>query len=224
MFIPTPSDGGGDFKPCPEGTHAAVCIRVCDMGSRLKTYQGQEARMVHEVLISWELTDEKMSDGRPFVVSKNYTWTMSEKGNLRKDLEGWRGAKFTAQDFGNFDIKVLLGKGCLVSVTHSDVGERTYANVSSVSKLMKGMQLPEPVNTPQYIWLNVDRFDEAAFTALSDGLKNKIMATPEYGEIKRRLDTVKAARTTGKVTNGPSAAPIPSHPSSSGTYDEDIPF
>jgi hypothetical protein len=227
MFIPTPQDAGGDFKPCPEGTHAAICIRVCDMGSRMKAYQGQDPKMVHEVLLSWELIDEKMSDGRPFIVSKNYTWSMSEKANLRKDLESWRGAKFTQADFGKFDIKNLLGKACLVGVTHTEVGERTYANVATVSKPMKGMTFPDPVNVPAYIWLNVDRFDETAFNALGDGLKGKIMQTPEYQEVKRRLDTIAAARQPasqplrGTVSSG---APIPSHAASASTYDDDIPF
>jgi hypothetical protein len=38
-----------------------------------------------------------------------------------------------------FDLEAVIGANCLLNITHNQVGDRTYANVSSVNPLMKGM-------------------------------------------------------------------------------------
>lgn len=102
MHLPQPSDA--EFELAPAGTHIAVCYRVIDLGTQETTFKG-EVKHQHKILISWEIPDEKMKDGRPFTIGKRYTWSMSEKANLRNDLESWRG-KFTAADFGPNGFKI----------------------------------------------------------------------------------------------------------------------
>jgi hypothetical protein len=181
-----PKSESGDFKPVPAGTHLGLCIKVIDLGTQ-ETKFGPK----RQVKIVWELPEERMDDGRPFIVSKNYTFSGHEKSNLRKDLEAWRGMPFRDSDFGEggFDIRNLLGKGCLVGVTHSENDGKTYANVTSVSKVMKGMQTPAPENEITFVWLKpADKFDPEAFESLSDKLKDFIRKSPEFRDLQQSPD------------------------------------
>ncbi len=185
MQIPKPSEGGGEFELAPAGTHLAVCYRVIDLGTQETVWEGQ-TKHAHKVLVCWELSDEKMADGRPFIVQKRYTWSMHEKATLRKDLEAWRGVGFVEKDFkpGGFDIKNILGKACVLSVVHTESNNgKTYANVASVGKLMKGQTAPAQINPSVYLWLHRDRWDSAVYASLSDGVKSTIAKSPEYQEL-----------------------------------------
>src|SRR6185295_11438565 len=107
MQIPRPNET--EFELAPAGTHMAVCYRVIDLGTQSGTYMGKP-KSQHKILVSWELPDEKMKDGRPFTIGQRYTWSMSEKATLRKHLEAWRGVPFTDADFGvdGFDVKNII--------------------------------------------------------------------------------------------------------------------
>lgn len=180
MHIPEPNDK--QFELPPAGTHLAVCYRVIDLGTQNSTYMGQPKRQ-HKIMVSWELPDEKMADGRPFTIGQRYTWSMSEKAALRRDLESWRGVPFIEKDFGKggFDIKNIIGKACLLNVVHSDSNGKQYANIAAISRLMKGQSAPgQTANEPVYLWLHEERWDSAVFSKLSDGLKAVIMKSPEY--------------------------------------------
>src|SRR5260221_10547348 len=154
MHLPAPNER--DFESPPAGTHLAVCYRVIDLGTQDSSYNGQQKRQ-HKVLVSWELPDEKMADGRPFTISQRYTWSMSEKAALRRDLESWRGKPFSDADFGDqgFDIRKLLGVGCLLTIVHTAKNGKTYANITSIARLMKGMSTPNSINPHAYLWINV---------------------------------------------------------------------
>lgn len=184
MYLPAPTES--NFTPVPAGTHLGICYRVLDMGTQQSTFNG-ETKSAHKVLLTWEIPDERMDDGRPFSISQSYTWSMHEKATLRKALEAWRGQAFTERDFGpsGFDIKNVLGKACTLSVVHTIKNGSTYANIASIGKVMKGVTVPELTNPIVYSWLHDGRFDAAAFASLSSGLQSKIMASPEYIELMK---------------------------------------
>src|SRR5690348_4735844 len=205
-YLPEPQE----FELAPAGTHLATCFRLIDLG----TQPGGQYGPLHKIMISWELPDEPMKDGRPFSVSGWYTWSMGEKANLRKLLESWRGQPFIESDFKGpkrFDVKSVLGKSCLLTIVHNDKGEKTYANVSHASKLMKGQTAPPIINKVSYVWLTPDRFDASAFDALPDGLKTKIIQSPEYKKL------IGAAPTNGHADYN-EANPPPAD------LNDDIPF
>lgn len=187
MHLPAPNET--DFELPPAGTHIGVCYRVVDLGTQEGSYMGQPKKQ-HKVLVSWELPDEKMSDGRPFTISQRYTWSMSEKATLRKHLESWRGKKFMDSDFGpnGFNIKNVVGVPCLLTITHADKGDKHYANVTTVAKLMKGMQAPPATNEQVYLWLNPGLWSPDVFHKLSQGLQGTIMQSPEYRDLANGHD------------------------------------
>lgn len=181
MSLTISSDGGGNFEMAPAGTHTATCYRIIDLGTQKTNWQGQE-KAQHKVLIAWELTgDDKMADGRPFSVSKRYTASLHEKAGLRKDLESWRGRKFTADELKAFNISKLLGISCMLCVTHDEKeGGKTYVNVSSVMGMPKGTTVPPLVNERVHFDLDPKQFDKAVYDKLSDNLRATIAMSPEF--------------------------------------------
>jgi len=173
-------NGQGDFPITPEGTYVGRCFKIIDIGTQTQTgmYGTNEQ---HKVMISWELLDDdvKMEDGRPFAISQFYTVSLHEKATLRKDLEAWRGKKFTDEELEGFDLKNVLGVYCMLQVVHSSDGK--YANMNSIMGY-KG-EKPAPVN-PNVVF-DIDNPDMKLFESFSDNMKAKIMAAPEWN---KRLD------------------------------------
>lgn len=179
-IIASDNGGGGDFSPTPQGTHLAICNMVVDLGKQPIEYQGQQSTK-HQVYLRWELPHERMDwkdkDGTerngPRVIGKTYTLSLSEKANLRKDLEAWRGRAFTAEELKGFDISKLLGVPCMVTVVHSEKGGKTYANVSGVTGVPKGMAKPDGCECGILIYDddNLDQYD-----ALPEWLQKKVDA------------------------------------------------
>lgn len=203
--LPAPNDSG-NFEPVPEGTHLALCYRVIDLGTQQSSYQGAPRR-THKVLVSWEIPGELMSNGDPYTIHQRYTWSMSEKALLRQHLESWRGKKFTESDFGpqGFNIKNLLGIACLLTVVHEKKDGKTYSNIGSISKLMKGMETPPAFNTPIYLWLTPP-IDPNVLALLSQGLQETIRKSPEYSEATK--------------TKAPHFEPVSDEPPPVGSVDD----
>lgn len=144
-IIAKASGDGGNFEPAPAGTYRAVCVDVVDLGVLDVSWQGQTKRQ-HKINVAWVI-DEEREDGKPFMVFKRYTLSLSEKASLRKDLESWRGRKFTREEEMGFDVETVVGKSCVLGVAHAEKSGTTYANVTSISPLMKGMQaMPVPAD------------------------------------------------------------------------------
>jgi hypothetical protein len=130
-----------------------------------------------------------MSDGRPFIVSKTYTWSMSDKAGLRKDLESWRGKEFNDADFDaktGFQINAILGKPCLLNIKHETKADgNVRAHIDSISRLPKGMSVGKAENPLTYVWLSLEEFDFNQFNTLGEYHKETITKSPEYGAIVR---------------------------------------
>jgi hypothetical protein len=171
----TAKDAGGDFELTPAGTHLAICYMVADLGHQETSYG-----MKPKIVIGWELPAELMTDGRPFGASQIYTLSLSEKANLRKDLEAWRGRPFTDAELDGFDVKNVLGKPCTLTIVHNKNGDKTYANIASVAGVMKGMQVPERVN--DLLYFNMDEPDRAVLQRLPKWVQTKIAAAHDAPE------------------------------------------
>ncbi len=174
MGLTVSESSGSTFKSAPAGTHLARCVRLIDIGTQHGEYQGKPT-VRRQMIVMWELPQELMDDGKPFVASKFYTASLGEKASLRKDLEAWRGRAFSAEELAGFDMRTILGKVCMLSVVGKDNGG---TKVGGVMAAPKGTQLPAAVNTPYSF--DIDEWDENAFQGLSDGIKGLIQASDEY--------------------------------------------
>jgi hypothetical protein len=167
------TEGNGKaFEKHPAGTPVATLIKIIDIGSQEVTWQGA-VKLSHKIRFVWEST-ELMTDGRPFIVQRDFTASLNSKGNLRPFLEGWRGRAFTEAELAGFDPKVLIGMPCLLSL----VEDGEYTNINSVMRLPKGMQAPKIVGDT--VFFSLAEFDITVFNSLSEKVKEKIMKSPEY--------------------------------------------
>jgi hypothetical protein len=166
----------------PAGNHLARCYGMVQIGTIIEEqgiYKGKEA---HKVRISWETPHECHDFGQglqPFAIHKEFTLSMNEKATLRKMLESWRGKSFTEDEAKAFDITKLLSKPCMINVIHkTSSSNNTYADISSIATLPKGLECPAQVNAS--IELSFDNWNGALFDSLPDFLKDKIKKSKEY--------------------------------------------
>jgi len=184
MAIIANSNGGGkDFQPVEAGTYTARCYSMIHIGTITEDVMGQKKEM-NKVRLTFELPTEmkvfKEENGeQPQVIGKDFTLSMHEKAGLRKFLSSWRGKAFTDDEAKAFDITKLLGVACTLGITHkvSKTG-KTYAEISSVSTLMKGMAIANQIN-PSFEF-SVAEFDQAKFDALPQFIRDKVITSREY--------------------------------------------
>jgi hypothetical protein len=185
MLIPYPPESGS-FKTVPAGSYPAICYRVIDLGTQESVFN-DERKELRKVMLSFEIRDVECitDDGKPLTISQRYTLSMHEKSTLRKHLEAWRAKPFEKADFRKFNIRTMLGEACMVSVIHSTNNDKVFANISSISKLPKGLEAGALQSEQVYLSLTPDEFDRGVFDGLSDSIKSTIMKSPEY----RRLSS-----------------------------------
>jgi hypothetical protein len=184
------SDNSKEFKIAPAGLHMARLYSIIDLGHQSVEWAG-ESKIMHKVVFTWELHGDddaglplKTDDGKPLIVSKRYTVSLGDQARLRQDLEAWGNKKMTAEDRKNFDLKGLLGRFCMVNITHSEDGK--YANISGISPVPSALRAvqPEGVNSPLHFWLA--EFDQAKYDALPKYYREKITESSEWRGQKQR--------------------------------------
>lgn len=178
-----PENKSSDFQIAPAGNHTAVCFEVIDLGTQEVEWQGQKKQQ-RKVMIGWELPDERMDDDRPFIISNRYTFSVYERAKFRQHLESWRGKKFEESDFGpdGFDVKNLIGKGCLLNVIHTESNGKTYANISSIATMPKSMKTPDLENEPVYF--SFEEYDENVLKSLPEWIQETISKSPEFQSVQ----------------------------------------
>lgn len=179
-----PAKAGGDFEVAPAGNHVAICNAIVDLG--LQPGSGMYPDPKHQVYLRFELPTETMSyqkDGAtvtgPMSIGRSFTASMSEKANLRKFIESWFGKKFpTDEAAADFDMKAVLGRKCLLNVTHAEKGGKTYANINNATPIPKGMSTDYPQHNAS-LYFSLGEPDAATFDALPKWLKEKIQGRLE---------------------------------------------
>ena len=150
----TARNKGGSLTPIPQDLHLAVCYAIYDIGTQ---FSERYSKSIHKVIIIWELPEclgeFEMEDGTkkklPRSISKRYRLSLHEKADLRKDLENWRGRKFTDEELKGFDLKKLLGVPCQIQVVHNTVNGQIYSNISAITKVPTGTKV-QPVNPHKF--------------------------------------------------------------------------
>ena len=207
--MPLIATKGEDRPLAPAGTHLAICYMVLDLGIQKTSFEGQDGQ-THKCFVGWELPNEKMDDGRPFVISKEYTVSVSPKSNLYADLVSWRGREFTDEELGGFDIFNVMGAPAMLSVVHKTSKKgNNYAAVGAVSKAMKGMEIPKPENP-------LIKFSLSDGTPMPEGI---------YDWLKDKINSRVADNWAefNEAHDGPSRTPIPNDMGEP-DIDSEIPF
>jgi hypothetical protein len=173
----------------PAGNYIARCYQMIEIGTVDEFVMGKPVR-AKKVRIGWELPTElkvfrEEKGEQPLVISKEYTLSMNEKANLRKDLKSWRGKDFTEDEAKSFDITKLIGAPCMLNIIHKPkVSDPTlvYEQIAGITPMPKGMKAPGPIN-PVFV-LSYDSFDQELFNVLPDFIKTKMQGSLEFDLMK----------------------------------------
>lgn len=199
------NSGGGDFKKVPAGAFIARCYSIIDLGTQTQNGQFGEST-AHKLRLGFEVFGED-EDGSPLTVSfkgetkpmtidKEYTVSMHEKANLRKELSAWRGKPFTDDEAKAFDVSALLGQYCMLNVAHKAAGNgKVYANIAGITPVPGALKNAKPQGVHALVKFDIDQPNMIMFEALPEFLQNKIKSAPEWDRNSRQpeLSTANAA-------------------------------
>ena len=178
---------GSNFPPVEEGTFQAVCYSVVDLGTQFSEYFKSSA---HKVLITWEIPELRIDIERddkpvnlPRAISKQYTLSLNDKSNLCKDLAAWRGKSFTAEELEGFDVLTIAGANCLLGIIHTQKDNKTYANVATVTKLMKNMPKLKPESPIVTYSMDTDGLEFSDL--IPEWVQNIIKKSEEFRGVKK---------------------------------------
>jgi hypothetical protein len=172
----------------PAGNYVARCYKMIEIGNVPTEYLGVE-KLSHKVRIGWELPTElkvfKQENGeQPLVIEKEYTLSLADKSNLRKDLKSWRGKDFTELEMDNFDITKLIGTPCMLNIIHvagKKDPTKMYQAIGSVSPVPKGLECPKQIN--ETFIFDFENYNQEKFNSLPDFIKNQIIESEEFKAI-----------------------------------------
>lgn len=174
----------------PAGNYIARCYQMIEIGTISEIILGKQ-QVLKKVRIGWELPLEKRvfreeNGEQPLVISKEYTLSMNEKANLRKDLKSWRGKDFTEEEAREFDITKLIGVPCMLNIIHKPTKSdptRIFEEISGITSIPKGLAVPAQIN--KNFVLSYDSFDKVLFDSLPDFIRNKMQGSLEYAAINQ---------------------------------------
>lgn len=178
------------YEPIEEGTHLARCVKMVHIGTIEESFGNDEPKPKNKVFISWEfptmLIEEGDYKGQTRLISKEYTLSLNSKSTLRKHLDAWRGKAFTAEEALAFDIAKLAGVPCMITVTHTEKGDKKYANISGISGIPKGINAPDQIHPTMLI--NATNVEDNK-DHVPDYILEKLYTSKEYIELHGPTET-----------------------------------
>jgi hypothetical protein len=150
-FAPKPTVA--NYTLAPSGTFVARCCQVIYLGQHEETYQGQPKGLVSKLRIAFELPTElhEFQPGKPepFMIGREYSYSLGERATLRQHAESWRGGVYTTEELGLFDPMKMLGRPALITITHKAKPDgRKVAKLDNVTGMPKGMTCPNAILEP----------------------------------------------------------------------------
>lgn len=158
MSMIAKSEGTSNIKRLEDGVYTAISSMLIDLGVQNSEKYGKSSR---KFIIVWNIENEyiEVNDKKlPRVMSKEYTMSLGEKSNLRKDLQAWRGKQFTAEELDGFNLINILNKGCQLQILNTENNGKTYTNIVSIMALPKGLEVTKLDQTIVF-----DTYDESTW-------------------------------------------------------------
>lgn len=127
--------GKSEFTPMPAGTYEARVSRIVELGSQKAkapyhlTADGKPRRPQTKLSFTFELPYEVVDingETVPRLAFKIMSASLHEKSHLSKIVA-------SAGISGKFNINKLLGTAVSLSITNTEKGGKTYANVDAIS-------------------------------------------------------------------------------------------
>jgi len=141
-----------------DGVYTAISSMIIDLGLQRNEKFDKDQR---KFLMVWEIIGETITIGEetlPRIMSKEYSYSLGEKSNLKKDLEAWRGQAFTEEELKGFNLLNVINRGCQLQIINKESNGKTYNNIAGIMALAKGMQVEPLIKTT--IFDTEDKVDE----------------------------------------------------------------
>ena len=190
------------FKPHPIGQYVGQCVDTIDLGEKVQDFPGSTPYLAQTCALVFRTGERNEETGEYIDIAREYTVSMGEKANLRKDLERWRGKSYTKEQIeAGVPLDKLTGNHALLTVSHRTSGKgRVYANITAI------------VGVPKQMAATVAQYD--------DYVRAEYWATKkqEYAEAAakfREESTAKPARSGTEFEGFPDAL---------ADEDDDLPF
>lgn len=145
------SEGNTSIPKLENGVYTAISSMLIDIGMQRSILDSNVRR---KFIMVWNIVGEFIEVNKeqlPRVMSKEYTLSLNEKSNLRKDLQAWRGQAFSEDELQGFDLLTVMNKPCQLQIINEEKNGKTYNNISAIMAMPKGMQVESLDETTVFI-------------------------------------------------------------------------
>ena len=192
--------GTGNFKPIRAGIHAGICDMVAMLGLQQDNFGIKEKVYLHFQVPKERVEYDKDGEhfNKPMGIGMTVTASLSSKATLYHLLTSWRGKPFTKQELDGFDLFNVLGKPCMLTVSHNTVGDKTYANIDNITRFQKEVeiagqkvQIEEPQLEGEAFRYSAD--ETGQFDKLPEWLRTKISQAVKPEDMEPPVPSAEAA-------------------------------
>lgn len=208
------SEGNSNIPKLENGVYTALSSMLIDLGFQKSILDNNVRR---KFMMVWNIVGEFIevnNEQLPRVMSKEYTLSLNEKSNLRKDLQAWRGQAFTEEELKGFDLLTVMNKPCQLQIINEEKNGKTYNNISAIMAMPKGMTVEPLQETTVFITNNPETW--VNWEKIPKWIKEKIKKAEgfENSDLQKFVDEYEKMETENKTetTNGVIAP------------DDDLPF
>lgn len=181
LNAPIGGDSNYSNKIAPVGMHLARIYQIIDLGTTEQTGQfggkKRKVQILFELPLETAVFDPEKGE-QPYYARNMYTLSMHEKSTLRKDVHSMLGKQLTDNEAKTFNIFNLIGRECMVNIIHRPSGDKTYANIQTITPVPKGMVCPPAVNPP--LVFSTQQPDMDVFRSLPEFVQDKIKLSDEF--------------------------------------------
>ena len=216
------SEGNSSIPKLENGVYTAISSMMIDIGGQRSTLDNNVRR---KFIMVWNIVGEFVEVNKeqlPRVMSKEYTLSINEKSNLRKDLQAWRGQAFTEEELQGFNLLTVMNKPCQLQIINEEKNGKNYNNISAIMALPKGMKVDPLEETVVFITNNPETWGN--YEKVPKWIREKIKKSEgfEGSELSQYITEFEAAeeqnkteKTESEETTLPEGVMAP---------DDDLPF
>ena len=181
-----------EFTPVESGIHNARFFAVVDIGTQDEQYLG-EAKKIHKIAFAFEFSElleiEGNRVGEPRIIWVEYTASLGDKANLRKQLGSLFGKEIKTKEDAQ---KVTEGlpnlakktRACRLNILHKSTKDgKIFAKIETILPLDPKFKYPPTKREPIYFSLDPGEFDSKVLDLLPKKMQEKIKKSPEFAAL-----------------------------------------
>lgn len=194
------SEGNTSIPKLENGVYTAISSMMIDIGAQKSVLDNNIRR---KFIMVWNVVGEFIEVNKeklPRVMSKEYTLSLNEKSNLRKDLQAWRGQAFTEEELQGFDILNVMNKPCQLQIINEEKNGKTYNNISAIMAIPKGMTVSTLDEITIFITNNAETWQN--WEKIPKWIQDKIKKSEGYenSDLKKYVDDYEKMTEKSNIT------------------------